>query len=404
MILIGKKKIFYICIISLHVFLVSLPNISPEISFIFILLFFSTYLFKRIDRKKFYVFFKIISIPLLIIFFGLLFSFNNNIIDVIRDLFRYSFPVAVLAFGYYVATTFSLKEFIRLLLLSGFLHSSIQLILNIYYGASFENTSTLFKTMNNYLCPITLSLLIANLKFRFKLFNRNIMIMIFLVNLINLFLLNMRTHFLAVFIITFSILGVFKISSKISIKNLLFLISPFLLFFTMYFIFGFQFHSRLFESFTEFIPKNYSSEEDIRQFWRGYESYRGLITFSSKDLIYKIFGGGFGSKVDLLFTISLGQAENQYRYITQLHNGYVEIILKTGVLGTLMYLSFFFKNIFSNLRPNKNLSLESQFIKNSIFGLSLMLLLVTTFNGGLIDYDQFSAIFLLGFLLNKNHL
>ena len=129
-----------------------------------------------------------------------------------------------------------------------------------------------------------------------------------------------------------------------------------------------------------------------------------MITFSSKDLIYKIFGGGFGSKVDLLFTISLGQAENQYRYITQLHNGYVDIILKTGVLGTLMYLSFFFKNIFSNLRPNKNLSLESQFIKNSIFGLSLMLLLVTTFNGGLIDYDQFSAIFLLGFLLNKNHL
>ena len=103
-------------------------------------------------------------------------------------------------------------------------------------------------------------------------------------------------------------------------------------------------------AFTEIKPSEYSSNDDINLNWRGYEAYRGLVTFASGNALQKTFGQGFGSKIDLGIVMVLGDAE--YDEIPNLHNGYISLLVKTGISGVVLYLAFFYMYFWREaLRP-----------------------------------------------------
>lgn len=84
---------------------------------------------------------------------------------------------------------------------------------------------------------------------------------------------------------------------------------------------------------------------DWKQFndnYRSYENIRTVQQLSNDSSL--LFGEGLGSKVDLKQEVYLG--DMKLRYISFLHNGFMTVLLKSGLLGLLIYLtsiSFFFK-------------------------------------------------------------
>ena len=83
--------------------------------------------------------------------------------------------------------------------------------------------------------------------------------------------------------------------------------------------------------------KEYSTLSQINQNWRGHESARGIATWESGNPLQRIVGHGFGKSVDIGLFINLSVKEKS-RYIPILHNGYVYLLVKTGLLGLAAYL------------------------------------------------------------------
>lgn len=82
--------------------------------------------------------------------------------------------------------------------------------------------------------------------------------------------------------------------------------------------------------------------------WRGFEAH---MAFSGLKGIDWLFGQGLGAKVDLGKPFLLGS--EYFRFIPILHNGYVYVILKSGILGLVLYLYFLYNSIIILTRNNK---------------------------------------------------
>lgn len=103
-----------------------------------------------------------------------------------------------------------------------------------------------------------------------------------------------------------------------------------------------EFITKLTRSFTEVSSNNSVWTWDrINNDWRGYEIYRAKLQIKGWDPLEYIYGAGFGEKVNLGLQIKLGN--EWFTKIPILHNGYYYIMLKTGILGIMLYLIFLIK-------------------------------------------------------------
>ncbi|MFN7675737.1 hypothetical protein [Flavobacterium sp.] len=81
------------------------------------------------------------------------------------------------------------------------------------------------------------------------------------------------------------------------------------------------------------------NRNDWKAFNDNYRSYENIMTVRqvTGDGFYSIaFGQGLGSKVDLKEELQLG--DMKLRYISILHNGYMTVFLKSGLIGVLLLL------------------------------------------------------------------
>ncbi|MTI30973.1 hypothetical protein [Xanthovirga aplysinae] len=81
---------------------------------------------------------------------------------------------------------------------------------------------------------------------------------------------------------------------------------------------------------------DYKTQSEINQNWRGYEAGRAILGLKEKGFLSILFGNGFGALIDLGLEMSLGGEMHQY--IPILHNGYIYLMFKTGLLGLLFYV------------------------------------------------------------------
>ena len=116
------------------------------------------------------------------------------------------------------------------------------------------------------------------------------------------------------------------------------------------------------EAFSTKINRN-----DWKQFNDNYRSYENIRTV--QQLSYNeslLFGEGIGSQVDLKQKVYLGDME--LRYISILHNGYMTILLKTGLLGVGIYLFSIFFFFRTNNETNEALiNIHYLFIGTGVF-------------------------------------
>ena len=96
------------------------------------------------------------------------------------------------------------------------------------------------------------------------------------------------------------------------------------------------------------------NREDYKDFNDNYRSYENIMTIrqTTRDgIIPIVFGKGLGSQIDLKQEVYLG--DMKLRFISILHNGFMIVFLKSGLLGIFIYLFTIF--YFFNTSKSENL-------------------------------------------------
>ena len=105
---------------------------------------------------------------------------------------------------------------------------------------------------------------------------------------------------------------------------------------------GNSFQSKINHSFNEILVRKYETTFEISQNWRGYEAFLGLTKFNEGNFIEILIGQGFGAVVytpNWIFNGEMGSLD----VLPMFHNGFITILLKTGLLGLIFFFLFLFK-------------------------------------------------------------
>ncbi|WP_242360376.1 hypothetical protein [Anaeromyxobacter sp. SG17] len=85
------------------------------------------------------------------------------------------------------------------------------------------------------------------------------------------------------------------------------------------------------------VSDEYLTDTDVNTHWRGFESLMALLQYGSFGATQKVVGGGFGQKVELDKMREL--AGEQFDAIPVLHNGFLYVLVKTGLAGELLFVA-----------------------------------------------------------------
>lgn len=102
---------------------------------------------------------------------------------------------------------------------------------------------------------------------------------------------------------------------------------------------------RLANIFRELFNFDFYDVSDINQKYRAYESMMALKSFFEGNPFEYIFGQGFGALVDLQVLQGLGWGTNivEFQFIPILHNGYLMLLVKTGLSGFILFSIFLYQ-------------------------------------------------------------
>lgn len=93
-------------------------------------------------------------------------------------------------------------------------------------------------------------------------------------------------------------------------------------------------------SLTEITVRNLSGAEEINNNWRGYEAFLGLSKYYEGNLAELLFGQGYGAIVSPPHWLFSGDLFSE---IPVFHNGYITILLKTGIVGLFLFFFFMYR-------------------------------------------------------------
>ena len=83
---------------------------------------------------------------------------------------------------------------------------------------------------------------------------------------------------------------------------------------------------------------SFTSVANIQKNWRGFEVYSAKQQWLTSGTFNQMFGGGFGKLINVGY-LSILVDPTSNGYIPVLHNGYYTLIIKSGFIGVLLYLS-----------------------------------------------------------------
>jgi hypothetical protein len=222
--------------------------------------------------------------------------------------------------------------------------------------------------------------------------------------LVSIYLYFSRTMLVAFFLIGFSMLGYTKITTR-TIKSIGIALIITGLIYTYLFSVKIDRNAKGVEAFLykikiapEEIFKTKIDRENHKELWdhwRGYEANRAFDLMNGAPSSYLI-GKGYGSLVNLKFKAPLGN--DDMKYISRLHNGYVFVLYKTGIFGlisiSIFLIGLYLKVYRSNTNPSNQL-----FVNRLISSIGLFYIFTTLIiNGIYIPRD--AIIFVLGGLIS----
>lgn len=348
---------------------------------------------------------KLIFLPMLLIFIGLINSSQNSLIVVIKDLYQYLNPVLIMMYGFLISRYLNFYNFIKILVLAGLLSSIFFIFSVVFFEQNIETIRQLKKEIGvlPMIVPFSLGMLILMLSQKINIFSRKVNFVIFTVNIIAIYMSFSRTMWVVLLILLFG--AYFRLSLAGIFKSIATMTAAAIILVTIFSNVGFlnnltsPFISKVSSSMDEIAISEYSNRSEINSNWRGYESLMGLIAYQEGNASELILGHGLGKEADLGINMKLG---NQYfSSIYQFHNGYINILLKTGVLGIFIYFLFFTRIIWKSVLLMDQISLKptERFCNRALMLIAFIILANTiTVSGWLNKNAMVSIILTLGWL------
>lgn len=367
------------------------------------------------DRATYYKSFFAVIWPLFVLLMIGFFSGLNNVDyinrDFSRDLFAFARGIICLFFGILLSKYVSniatfYKCFVIFILFASLQHLSL-VAANIHNFGSF-NTYRKSTGMTNFDEAILLSLFFSalfNSRLRQLLGKRN-----FVYKMITaVILISFITYFSRTMVLTLVVL-IFFMADTINVRRISYpknrrifsaIIIIAVLFTSLSLLAAANPSNILLRTFIEKFQR--SSEEvfwnaeanatatmrDIQNNWRGYEAYQGLMKFREGTNAQQFFGYGFGALVDLGIYMLLGAVE--YDQVPFLHNGYVYLLVKCGIIGVVFYLLFLYLIGFSKIRSDDFEDAELYYYYQMLSGLSCITLINTFTFFGLFNPNPLGA-------------
>jgi hypothetical protein len=356
-------------------------------------------------------------IPLIVIGItnGIVFASPSTFWPILRDLYYMINGLSILYLGFifYKENRNIVAYFNSLILASLFIGIFVTInfaiaINNYGLSSSINDFRSETKSSFIYCCTISLPIIIFYFsKIDYKSW-KIIYVVSFLFSLSSFIVAMSRTNLLILLILVFNFFLFFDDSS---LKNKLLVIVFFI--FASYLITYFidpnnvitSFLNKLLNSSKEIsFLDNWTSFDNIQSNWRGYENYCALEQFNSSSFLEQIFGSGFGKDIFVgnaaFLVLGYGERGNINNSLAVLHNGYLTMLIKNGLLGLFVYISFYFSiGYISFSRLIKRRTFENILL----FSLVVSLFIITYFLNGLFkDTYILSVILLIPVLLSYN--
>ena len=382
--------IFLILVVVLN-HVVLLTKVSVLLTYIFTTVFF-------IFDTKYKKFYRLLFPWFLIIFAGFIFSIKHETRDVIRDFFYFINPLFFFILGSFIAINLSIEKFFKIIVLIGSILSIIYVVETVVkFGFGFLENSFDIRVnigVGNSISVLALIILIFSSKFDEFHLVQNIKFRVLLVgiNLLALILFSSRTY------TGIAILLLLSLSYPLYKKNIFrYVIFTFFgvalaLFFINHFKETFFIEKMLNSIFEISITNDIDPNNPYANF-RGYEAKSAIDTFSQADDFQKIVGLGFGKLIDLKSYYLLGG--ELMRFIPILHNGFAYLLVKTGVLGCILFLMF----LINIAKLAKQTYKYSQVISTTTIGVLLSLCFATYIVSGFFNSEFEILMILLGGLI-----
>ena len=375
------------------------------------------FLLVSFDNSSFYTSARSLLLPILLLtLVGIVVGLKNNRVDYFRDVYIFSKNIFYFLAGI-ALTRFikSIRDFFRYFLILAFLAALIH-IGTVAMNFSLEVSLQQIRKMagfSNSLEGIIIAFCLAFIlskKFRSHIGKLSVMQkLMFAVILISVLAYFSRTMIVVVVVICAFLTDAIYIRKFLSSKNVR-LFRAAIFFLSMLYIayIGALFFPEgspvrtLAEKFRN-IPEEISwsreknleaSREEIQSNWRGYEAYQGILKYNEGNALQKTFGYGFGSRIDLGLIMKLGGEE--YEDVPILHNEYVTLLVKTGVIGLLLYLLFLYQTGFRSISAFENSDQEIYYSYQMLSALSVVSLLNTYIGFGLLDPTNASVPIIMG--------
>ncbi|QNM85185.1 O-antigen ligase family protein [Polaribacter pectinis] len=360
--------------------------------------------------------FELFSILILIILIGIFSSFFNapKLYNFARDLIYFAKPLILILIGY--SATRLIKDWkviFKIIIYLGLGYAILHILHTLIY-TDFKNASVSRIRNTNGLSNIieifSIALIILGNKTpAFKvLISKRTRTFFLTILTISFILYFSRTMLIGLIILVLGVLNYLKLNRKGLKYGLIFLI-------LMGGLYTYLYNTELdrqgnaLESFLYkmkiapeevFSPKlNLNNKADLWDHWRAYEAYCAFQGLNESPISY-ISGKGLGALIDLKFSASIS-SEGKIRHIPILHNGYVFILFKTGVLGLFLYLFFLFKLYFQAYRKTENL--KTKYFGNLLSATALYLILSSLIITGLYNVQEETTLLLGIFVALKSN-
>lgn len=399
-------------LLALTIVLVMSSTLSPESMFIFHVLISIFLIFKnnwKFDKALFNLLIPIFCLGLC----GFFYASQNLTINIFKDGWYLIKIIPCVMIGW-MSARFMAKSDIFLSIIFAGTFLSLYHILNyfLYSAQGYESHIIRIMVASSPLTVMLLGIFFSNRHFReeLKIFGFS-SVFILVVNLWSIYLSDSRSSYLGLLIFLLVMNGFYRFNSK-SIMGLVAVIG--------FLSIGASFlavennlsagereslDSRFARGFQEIIPSEGEDRASRSLSFRGYEAFRAIQTFSDGTLGEIIFGQGLGATIDLGETWILGgvfgeeSGDVEFEELIIIHNGYLQVLVKYGIIGVLLYVYFIFSWIKLS-RHQKTSAYPNEMFHRLIVSTALVFFMYSLLVTGLFNKSAFGAcIIIIGALL-----
>ncbi|MDB4069207.1 hypothetical protein N9514_04165, partial [Pseudomonadales bacterium] len=156
-----------------------------------------------------------------------------------------------------------------------------------------------------------------------------------------------------------------------------------------------DFTEKVLNSGNELAVREYEGAANINHYWRSFEAFLGLREYLDAGYLGLLFGQGFGSYASASHIF-----DTKFEYIPIFHNGFITILLKTGILG--LFLFFVFLRRIINVPAGQRKTQEVEF--HSLLSIGMVwILVVNTYaiHGLYTPKINILFLFVLGYIFDK---